>query len=212
VENQVTVPGKQTPELIQDEMQQTRESLTEKVAALENQVVGSVQSASDTLSDTVAAVKSFVETAPGAVGDSVRHAASAVSEQVKDMFGLSEHVRNHPWRSVGVSAGLGILTGLLVFRGRVATPPPPVMPSAAAYVPPPAPPAPGMFDGMLSVVGRKLREVTETIIDAATSAVNKNVSEGVPRLVDAATGMAADRLQPVNGRSAGRFNRAEDNG
>ncbi len=38
-----------TPEEIEREMLHTRESLTEKVAALENQVVGTVQTAADTL-------------------------------------------------------------------------------------------------------------------------------------------------------------------
>ena len=54
MENQInTMPVDKTPEQIETEMFQTRESLTEKVAALENQVVGTVQNAANTLTDTV---------------------------------------------------------------------------------------------------------------------------------------------------------------
>ena len=77
MENQVT-PIDKTPEQIQDEMAITRESLTGKVAALEYQVVGSVQTAADTLTDTVAAVTASVFTAPETVSDSMKQAAWAV--------------------------------------------------------------------------------------------------------------------------------------
>jgi ElaB/YqjD/DUF883 family membrane-anchored ribosome-binding protein len=210
VENQVTTPGEQTPELMQEEMQQTRDSLTEKVAALEDQVVGTVQNAADTLTDTVAAVKSFVADAPGAVSDSVKEAASAVSEKVKEVFDVSDRVRDYPWRSVGVSAGLGFLAGLLVFRSREATRATPERPQEAAFIPPPMPPAPaspGMFDGVFAMLGQKLRDVTENLIDVATKAVNKTVSEGVPKLVDAATELATEQLKPDNEKFSDPFNK-----
>jgi len=59
--------AEKTPEQIEAEMMQTRESITQKVAALETQVVGTVQTAADTLTGTVEAVKELVTTAPGAV-------------------------------------------------------------------------------------------------------------------------------------------------
>lgn len=179
-----------TPDQIQEEMAQTRESLTEKVAALENQVVGTVQTATDTLTGTVEAVKSFVSTAPGAVSDTVRNAADVVAEKMKEVFDISGHVRNHPWAAVGTSALLGCLTGWLVFRERgsggaawatAAAPVPGLVPPPA-----PAPSGPGVFDEVLAVVGRKLREVTENVLNTATAAVNENIRHGVPKLVDAA--------------------------
>ena len=60
MENQQLTGADKTPEQIQAEMNQTRESLTDKVAALENQVVGTVQTAADTLTGTVASVKSLI--------------------------------------------------------------------------------------------------------------------------------------------------------
>jgi len=182
-----------TPEQIEAEMLHTRESLTQKVAALENQVVGTVQTAADTLTGTVEAVKELVTTAPGAVSDTVKQAASAVSETVRKTFDISGHVRAHPWTSVGVSAGLGFLTGLLIFRDWSAAKAT-AAPAAPAFTPPePAPSSgPGLLDEFVGMLGRKFREVAENAIDTATSAVNQNVRENVPKLVDA----AAERLTP----------------
>jgi len=219
VENNVTTGSDKTPEQIQEEMLQTRESLTEKVAALETQVVGTVQTAADTLSSTVGAVKEFVSTAPDAVSHTVKKAAEAVSETVKKTFDITGHVREHPLASVGVSALLGCLTGYLLSRREslgysdsVEPPPRPGAPTPTRFAPPPAPPpepaapsGPGVFDEFLSMIGHKLREAAEAVIDTAGAAVTKNVREGVPKLVDA----AAERLTPgESGGDRGRFDRA----
>lgn len=193
--DQLTVADK-SPEEIQREMSLTRDALTEKVAALEHQVVDTVQTAADTLTDTVESVKSIITTAPGAVGDSVKQAAAAVSETMKKTFDISCHVREHPWTAMGVSTLAGCITGWLVSSltegGRSPKPPSMVTPSMGYS--PEAPSKPGVFDELLSMVGRKLREVAENVIDTASKAVNQTVREGVPKLMDAATGIAADRL------------------
>jgi len=188
MENQVnTLPVDKTPEQIEREMNQTRESLTEKVAALENQVVGTVQDAANTLTDTVDAVKSFVNTAPEAVSDTVEQVAEAVSEQVKKTFDISGHVQANPWTAVGVSVGVGFLTGLLVFRGQNSSVPRPVASMPAMASPPfAAPREPGLFDDLLGMVGRKVKEAAEHVIDSATASVTKNVQESIPKLIDGA--------------------------
>jgi ElaB/YqjD/DUF883 family membrane-anchored ribosome-binding protein len=200
VENQViTPPANKTPEQIKQKMLETRESLTEKVAALENQVVGTVQTAADTLTDTVGAVKSLITNAPETVSDTVKQATEAVSETLKKTFDVSHHVQSRPWTSLGVSTGLGFLTGLLVFRDRqaVASSVP-----APTLTPMPPPSGPGLFDDLVGMLGRKLKEVTESFIDAATTSINKNVREGVPKLIDA----AAEHLTPkTNGSPESRF-------
>jgi ElaB/YqjD/DUF883 family membrane-anchored ribosome-binding protein len=209
----VTVPptGKdKTPEEIEREMLQTRQSLTHKVAALEDQVVGTVQTAADTLTGTVESVKELITTAPEAVSETVKKATTAVSETVKKTFDISGHVRERPLTSVGISALLGCVTGWLLsgrqealgYSDEVEPPPSPGAPTptkrTAAYEPPapPAPSGPGVFDEFFSMIGRKLREAAENLIDTASAAVNKNVREGVPKLVDAATEMATERLTP----------------
>ena len=173
MENQsVTATSDKTPEQIQCEMSRTRESITEKVAALENQVVGTVQNAADTFSGTVEAVKSLVTTAPGAVSDTVKQAAEAVSETVKKTFDISGHVREHPWTSLGVSALLGCMTGWLLSGGRrplgysnaVATPARPGEPTPtrlSSAEPTSAPSRPGVFDELFSMLGHKVRSNRE---------------------------------------------------
>jgi ElaB/YqjD/DUF883 family membrane-anchored ribosome-binding protein len=198
VANEQLTAADKSPEEIQHEMCRTREALTEKVAALEHQVVGTVQTAADTLTDTVESVKSIITTAPGAVGDSVKQAAAAVSETMKKTFDISCHVREHPWTAMGVSTLAGCITGWLVSSltegGRSPRPPALVTPSMG-YTPE-APSKPGVFDELLSMVGKKLREVAENVIESASKAVNQTVREGVPKLMDAATGMDSDRQSP----------------
>jgi len=204
--HQLTADDNKTPEDIEREMAQTRESLTEKVAALESQVVGTVQTAADTLSGTVEAVKELVSTGPGAVTESVKEAASAVSESVRRAFDIRGHVQDHPWASVGVSAGLGFLTGLLIPSGRSSSGSSSTYAAPAASLYPAAPPAPsrtgGMFDELIGMVTRKAREVLQTAIESASTAVTQTVRENVPKLVDA----AAERLTPDKESAMGRQN------
>lgn len=197
MENQSMTPTtEKTPEQIEREMLQTRESLTEKVSALESQVVGTVQTAAETLTGTMEAVKELMTSAPGAVSDTVKQAASAVSETMRKTFDISGRIREHPWAAVGVSTGLGFLTGLLIFRDRGAacSAPPAPVPLAS---PTPSKSHPGVFDELFGMIGRKVREVSETVIDSATAAVNQNIRDSVPKLVDAAIGRRSDDLDPA---------------
>jgi ElaB/YqjD/DUF883 family membrane-anchored ribosome-binding protein len=198
VENNLTEADK-TPEQIQREMNETRESLTGKVAALENQVVGTVQTAADTLTGTVESVKSLITEAPSAVGDTVKQAAAAVGETMKKTFDISGHVREHPLTSVGISMLAGGLTGYLLGGGRSqgyadSMPPLPAAGPALASGEPRR--APGVLDEFFSMIGHKVRQVAENLIETASEAVNRNVREGVPKLVDAAGEMAAERFAP----------------
>jgi ElaB/YqjD/DUF883 family membrane-anchored ribosome-binding protein len=193
--DQLTAADK-SPEEIQHEMSQTREALTEKVAALEHQVVDTVQTAADTLTDTVESVKSIITTAPGAVGDSVKQAAAAVSETMKKTFDISCHVREHPWTAMGVSTLAGCITGWLASSladGRRSTRPPSMVTPSMGYTPE-APAKPGVFDELLSMLGKKLREVAENVIESASKSVNETVREGIPKLMGVATEAATDRF------------------
>ena len=68
------------------------------------------------LTDTVESVKSIITTAPGAVGDSVKQAAAAVSETMKKTFDISCHVREHPWTAMGVSTLCRLHHGMARFE------------------------------------------------------------------------------------------------
>ena len=104
------LPAK-SPEEIARDMTVTREAMSEKVAALEDQVMGTIHTAADTISNTVQAVKTIVTTGPAAVTDTVKQSVSAVTEAVKEQLDMGKRVRENPWACVAIaastSAGLG---------------------------------------------------------------------------------------------------------
>ena len=204
--DQVT-PDK-TPEEIEREMLQTRESITEKVAALENQVVGTVQTAADTFTNTVEAVKSFVTAAPEAVSDTVKHAAEAVKETFE--FDVTGCIRRNPWAAVGTTALFGCVVGWFAApRRRSLGAPEGYVPAAAGAAterlaaPPPEPPRPaqpGVIDELLGMVGDKVKELARTAVESLTEVAKENIHAAVPGLV----GSVADRLTGAESDEAPR--------
>ena len=114
---------------------------------------------------------------------------------------VSGHVRANPWVSVGVAAGAGFLTGLLIGGGRRSlgasdempaeqmhghVPPSPPQPHHFAASAPPEPRKPGMFDELFAMIGREVRQMAEMALNSAITAAKRNISENVPKLVDGA--------------------------
>jgi ElaB/YqjD/DUF883 family membrane-anchored ribosome-binding protein len=206
VADEVTPPElatpEKTPEEIERDMAQTRESITEKVTALEHQVVGTVQTAADTITETVETVKSIVTQAPAAVTDTVKHAAEAVSETVRETFDLTGHVRRHPWPAVGSAALLGCVTGWLFTRRRASEE---SAPAAVAATPPPAPPSaaptdrsgggPGLLDELFGLLGAQGKELARTALESVAAAIKQSIQENAPKLVSE----AASRLTRTGG-------------
>lgn len=101
-------------EVIRQEMEETRNSLQDKLETLEQQVKETVQSATEAVTDTVSTVKE-------AVHDTV--------DSVKGAFDLPQQVEKHPWPMFLGAAVVGFLGGRLLYR---MLPPP-----APVYVPRP---------------------------------------------------------------------------
>lgn len=99
-------------EVIKHQMLETRASLAEKLETLEQQVVGTVQSATSAVTDTVQSVKDAVqetvEMAKTSVYDTV--------EAVKDSFDIARHVRERPWTMMAGSVAVGFAGGYLLNR------------------------------------------------------------------------------------------------
>jgi ElaB/YqjD/DUF883 family membrane-anchored ribosome-binding protein len=99
-------------EVIKHQMLETRASLTEKLETLEQQVVGTVQTATSAVTDTVQSVKEAVqetvEMAKTSVYDTV--------EAVKDSFDVARHVRERPWTMMAGSVAVGFVGGYLMNR------------------------------------------------------------------------------------------------
>jgi len=90
------------PDVIREQIEETRSSLTEKLETLEEQVRGTVQSAKASVEDTIDTVKS-----------SVQHTVTSV----KQTFDLKYQVERHPWTMLGGSFLTGFVLGNYV-QGR----------------------------------------------------------------------------------------------
>jgi len=201
VEN--TAPGlivtEKDPDQIERDMAQTRESITEKVAALETQVKGNIQA----VTGTVEAVKDAISAAPGAVSDTVKQTVAAVKDSVRetvDQMDLTGCVRRNPWTAVGTSTAAGFLTGLLLFGGRSRATGtngiPSLVPQAAAAQSREPGFLDGMFGDLFGTVGKELREIAEKAFSTAITALKQNVGTVVPQLVDQAVHRVTE---PVTG-------------
>lgn|SRR5262249_29986949 len=100
------------PEVIRQQMEETRASLTEKVETLEDQITGTVHDATSAVTDTVASVKDAVQETVATVKDTVHD----TFENVKETFDLRRQVDQHPWMMMGLCAGVGYVSGRLVDR------------------------------------------------------------------------------------------------
>src|SRR5262249_19642153 len=87
-----------SPEVIRQQMEETRASLSEKLESLEQQVVGTVQNARAAVNDTVTNVKDAVQ-------DTV--------DSVKDTMDIRRQMQRHPWVMLGGSMALGYIGGRL---------------------------------------------------------------------------------------------------
>jgi ElaB/YqjD/DUF883 family membrane-anchored ribosome-binding protein len=100
------------PEVIAQQMEDTRASLAEKLETLEDHVVGTVTDATSAVADTVETVKEAVEETVEAVKGTVEEGMEAV----KTTFDLPRHMDRHPWLFVGASVAVGYIGGRLLDR------------------------------------------------------------------------------------------------
>jgi len=218
--------------VIEQQMASTRQSMSEKVAALEEQVVGTLRSTTAAVNDTVhnirhavedtmesvkGTVGSVSETVKGTVGSvttDVQSAVHSAADNVKGAMDITRHVKENPWLVVGGAAAVGLFAGLMFFRrssGRDNDRPTfiPFQTNAAAAAAPAAPRAPGMFDDLLKMVSDEVRKVAENAISTLSESVKKNVHDGIPKLIDGAVTKLSDSLEGAHagGDGSGHANR-----
>jgi ElaB/YqjD/DUF883 family membrane-anchored ribosome-binding protein len=164
----------ETPAVIEAKLADTRQSLTEKVSALEDTVVGTVQSATSAVADTVQTVKD-------AVGETV----DTVKENVSNALDISRHVRENPWVAIGLAGFAGCMTGLLLRRsspvvvGASSAVAPSLVPRDSTRVADAAPAHP-----FLRRIEEELVKLSEFAIERVSSELHRAVEESVPRVVD----------------------------
>ena len=92
----------ESPEVMRQQIEETKSQLWEKLDTLETQVSEAVQSTSTAVSETVASVQETVANVTDTVQESV--------QSVSNAFDLPLQVERHPWLAVGGSFVLGYLT------------------------------------------------------------------------------------------------------
>jgi len=218
----------ESPEVIEQQMAATRLSMSEKVAALEEQVVGTLRSTTAAVNETVhslrSAVEDTVDSVKGTVGsvtesvketvgsmtDNVQSAVHTATDNVKGAMDITRHIKNSPWAIVGGAAAVGLFAGLILFRrssghhahaGPTFIPYTPPHSAASSSAAPAAPRQPGVFDDLLNMISQEVRKVAETAISTLSESVKHSVHDGIPKMVDGAVTKLADSLE---GATAGK--------
>jgi ElaB/YqjD/DUF883 family membrane-anchored ribosome-binding protein len=168
-----------SPDVIRQQMEETRASLSEKLETLEHQVADTVHEAKAAVTDTVSTVKD-------AVHETV--------ESVKETFDVSHQVKRHPWAMLGGSIAVGYIGGLLFERlmsdhpqhanGRSAFEPYPSPPDTRFTSVPPGTSAgqpksngePSMFDHF----GPEIAKLKGLAVGAALSVVRDMITGTIP--------------------------------
>jgi ElaB/YqjD/DUF883 family membrane-anchored ribosome-binding protein len=119
--------AEQPPEVIQQQMAETRSRLAEKLDQLTQQATGTVETVAETVTDTAETVSDTVHTVTETVQETV--------ETVREVFNIPGQVEKHPWAMFGGAVALGYFFGWL-------TAPRPRFQQAAVPAAPPAPPSP----------------------------------------------------------------------
>lgn len=101
-------------EVMREQMEETRVSLTEKLETLEQHVVETVQGATTAMNETVENVKEAVQDTVATVKDTVQDTVDGV----KETFNLQHQVEQHPWGMMAGSIAIGYLGGYLLSRPR----------------------------------------------------------------------------------------------
>lgn len=209
----------ESPELIEKEMEQTRQSLTDKVAALENTVVGTIQTAASTVQETVQTVKDAMQETVSTVKESVTDSVESVSEGIKQTFDISSRVRENPWLMVGGAAAAGFVTGLLVFRPKSIyaeglasghahrvqpTSHSPYTGTQASYAAAPErsePRRPSWVDDLWEMFGREAKKIGEQALTVLAATAKQSIEQGVPKLFDSLA--PSSTCHATNARRAG---------
>lgn len=101
------------PEVIRQQMDETRSNLAEKLEALESQVSDTVQTATAVVNNTVEAVKETVENVTETVKETVEAATETV-HSVGQAFDLRLQTERHPWMVFGGAVAVGFTTAQLL--------------------------------------------------------------------------------------------------
>jgi len=215
------------PDVIRHQIEETRESLTDKLETLEGQVKDVVGSVTETIETVKSTVENTVESVKSGVENTVETVKSSLTDTVdtvKQTFDVSRQVDRHPWAAVGCSLAAGLATGYLLVGPRFRRPQyyegisgmNRIVPGyrSAAAEPPASPPArdhgpgpsrPGFLSSLLQPFEGELGKVKEVAIgaligmarDALRQALPPSLAANVSEVMDNITRKAGG--EPVRG-------------
>jgi len=170
-------------EVIHHQMEKTRASLADKLDTLENDVLGTVHSATSAVAHTVEDVKSAVGTVTESLQETV--------QSVKETFNLNEHVRRHPWVMLGGAVTVGFLGGMMLGRSRrkkaersVAPSPEPPVSTWREQAAPAAGAAAGASDILQRLKGLAVGTLMNVVHHMIADLVPENIKSDVSSLMD----------------------------
>lgn len=201
------------PNLIRQQMEQTRGALSEKIEILENRVSATMQEATHEVAETVQAVTGSVQETVEAVTETVQDTVHTVKETVddtltavkegvgavKEIFDIPHHVERYPWLSVGGSVAVGFFLGDLLYRRKSTPSRAPLRQTtftAAGIVPNGSSKIDGEAarskDSLLSKITPELKQLAGlavgalmgTVREMVTSASSENLREPLAEVID----------------------------
>jgi ElaB/YqjD/DUF883 family membrane-anchored ribosome-binding protein len=197
------------PEVIRQDIEQTRSALTEKLETLEEEVMGTVRDAKETVEETI---------------ENVTETVQETVESVQRTFDLEYQMQQRPWVLVGGSVVAGVAVGFLAdnLRARatawedssrnVPRSRPPTEYGATAFrspqqdfTPPPRREGPSFFQSLLGRFDKEIGMVKEMAIGYAAGVLRDMIKEALPavkeqvqKVMDSATTKMGGK--PVEGQ------------
>jgi ElaB/YqjD/DUF883 family membrane-anchored ribosome-binding protein len=98
------------PEVIQQELEQTRSALADKLGMIGEKISGTVENVTDTVESVTSAVENTVEAVTGTV-EAVGESAQETVEAVKQAFNIPEQIQARPWLWFGGAIAAGFVAG-----------------------------------------------------------------------------------------------------
>ncbi len=187
------------PDVIRQQIEETRSSLTEKLETLEAEVKGTVESAKETVVNAKEAVEETIS--------NVKETVHTATETVKRTFDIPYQVDRHPWVMVGLSLVSGVVAGAILAPGlrrdrRLAR-----RMSEASYEPPlreeasprsawsrlagGEPGRPGFIEKLADQLGGEVEKAKELAIQTAVGVVDNVIRRSIPVLGQAVEDMMA---------------------
>jgi ElaB/YqjD/DUF883 family membrane-anchored ribosome-binding protein len=198
------------PDVIRQEIEQTRESLTGKIENLEKEVRGTISNVTETVENITETVKEKVQDTVETVKQTVSSTVEDTVATVKRTFDIPYQVQQHPWAIAGCSLAAGLAAGyFLAGRRGLASraydsarharrpdvgpgyqqPAPSsyqpaasnYQPAASSYQPPRAEPGqPGVLSRMLAPFESEINKVKETAVGALMGVVRDFLKRSLP--------------------------------